>query len=247
MHSNKVKVTVVQLVTPNIDSYAIFSILSINHYCKIHGYKHFLQRHKSVKDKHINWSKIDLLQKAFEFDATCDYILLVDADTIITEYEKSVEFFLDKFAKPNTEIIMPQDTPLKITLQPRPNAGFVLVKNSTIGRSIISDWIAASVGKGKHVSDIHPRNQRVYWYYVMNDYLDVQIVLPRWYFQKPLFLFGKNVIPSKFLYHVTSSSIEERIKTMKQMCLSSPDISEEELTKLETTLQNNADYLEIIL
>ena len=218
MLKSKPKVTVVQLATPNVDEYARYSIMSINHYCRLHGYQHVVQRVQTVKDMHINWTKIDLLKKAFDFYPDNDYILLVDADVVISDYEKDVSYFLEKYCKENHHIIMAQDTPLKLTFSPRPNAGFILLKNSEIARQMVNDWIEASTGVGAHLNDTHPRNQLVYWNYVMPDYLKHQVVLPRGYFQKPMYLFAKNIMPSNFLFHITQNDLGERVNKMKKLC-----------------------------
>jgi hypothetical protein len=215
---SKPKVTVVQLATPNVDEYASYSIMSVNHYCKLHEYQHVIQRIKTVEYMHINWTKIDLLKKAFDFYPENDFVLLVDADVVISDYHKNVTYFINKYCTNDHHIIMAQDTPLRLTLSPRPNAGFILLRNSAIARQMVDDWIEASTGAGAHLNDTHPRNQLVYWNYVMPEYLNHQVVLPRGYFQKPMYLFTKNIMPSNFLFHITQSDIADRVNKMKQLC-----------------------------
>lgn len=245
MQTNSLKVTVVQLATPNIDVYALYSILSINFYCKKHGYEHVVQREKTVEDLHINWTKIDLLDTAFDFYPDNDFILLIDADVIISDYNKSINYFVEKYGSKDAHIIMAQDTPLKLIRSPRPNAGFVLLRNSEIAKSMVKAWIKASTGIGAHYNNTHPRNQLVYWNYVMPEYLKHQVVLPRFYFQKPLYLFNKNIIPSKFLYHVTQSDKDNRIEKMKTMCSKRIKDVENRISELREKISVQKRYIHL--
>jgi hypothetical protein len=243
VQSNPLKVTVVQLATPNIDVYALYSILGINHYCKKHGYAHVVQREKTVEDLHINWTKIDLLDKAFEFYPENDFILLIDADVIISDYNKSLDYFVEKYGSKDAHIIMAQDTPLKLIRSPRPNAGFVLLRNNNIAKSMVKAWIEASTGIGAHYNDTHPRNQLVYWNYVMPNYLKHQVVLPRFYFLKPLYIFNINIMPSKFLFHVTQSGNESRIEKMNTMCSKRIGDVENRISELREKISEQKRYI----
>jgi len=194
---------------------------------------------------HINWSKIDLLDKAFEMFPESDYILLVDADVIITNYDKDIEYFVEKYCGSEDHIIMAQDTPLKITKSPRPNAGFVLLKNSQVSKQMVKDWLSASTGIGKAFNDTHPRNQLVYWGFVMPDYLNHQVVLPRFYFMKPLYIFGRNLMPTKFLYHITQSSENDRIEKMKLICMRHIDDVDEKVFSLNQALEAKETFIHL--
>jgi len=207
-------VRIVQLCTPNIDSYGQYSLVSVHAYAQKHGYQHLVQRSSMIDDMHINWTKMALLQRELS-STTADYLLLIDADTIITRPEVPVSFFIENFAKPATEIMMPGDTPLSLRLKKKPNAGFILLKNSDRGKAIIDRWLQAAQNEGQHLNDIHPRNQRVYWKYVMPQFQDYQVILPKKYFAKPLFLLGLPLNnQTQFLYHITQSGEGKRESLM---------------------------------
>lgn len=215
------KVVVVQLATPNIDSYAKYSVASVNEYCLRHGYTHYIQRNKTIDDLHINWSKIDLLKESLNIP--CDYLVLFDADVVIAGIDKSIEDFIAESGTTDTEIMMPRDTYFAIGKRRkrrpprhiRPNAGFVILRNSETSKEIIQEWLDQARGEGSIYVDMHPRNQLVYWNFVMPKYLDKQVVLP-----KNTTSNGKNVISSlfsskPFLYHIMMAEEGKRVEKMK--------------------------------
>lgn len=242
---SKSKVIAVQLATPNVDEFAKYSIANVSEYCRQHGYGHYVQRIHSVPDMHINWSKIDLLQHVFSKFADAEYYILFDADIIIQDLSKSVDFFLTKYATPDTHILFSADTPLRLSLKARPNAGLIIVKNSPIGKKIIDRWIEASRTDGAKYNDTHPRNQLVYWNCVMPQFESVQKVLPRSYFVKPLYFFGKQFMPTSFLYHMTQSDKSARAKEMQKMASAVMDNLNLMVTETELKLQVKADYLQL--
>lgn len=215
--------TIVQLATPNIDLYAKFSIASVNEYCRFHRYPHFVQRSKTVSELHVNWSKIDLLQHALEkFDSK--WIVLVDADTLVADRSQTIGFFIEQFGNEQTHIMMSMDT-LVLRLmwkyprparKKRPNAGFIILRNSNLGRKIITHWLQAASGEGALYNDIHPRNQLVYWNFVMPNYLEHQVILPGYIMSKP-YLFSRWLKTMPFLYHLSSSSASQRCKKMRSL------------------------------
>ena len=217
------KVTVVQLATPNIDSYGMYSLASVNEYCNLHGYDHVVQRSTSVPDLHINWSKIDLLRHALTLDN--DYVVLFDADVVIADQKKSIEYFLDHYANETTEIMMPRDTYLAFGSRRkrrpprsmRPNAGFIILRNSNTGRQMIQDWLDAARGEGKKYNDIHPRNQLVYWNFVMPRYISELQILPDYVSSNTKHDYLRLLRPIPFMYHVMMSEDSKRIKKMAKV------------------------------
>jgi hypothetical protein len=243
---SKPKVIAIQLATPHIDEFAKYSLANVSQYCRQHGYGHYVQRIHSVPDMHINWSKIDLIKHAFDKFKEAEYYVLFDADIVIQDFNKSVDFFLKKYAKADTHILFSADTPLRLSLKARPNAGLIIIKNSPIGKQIIDRWIEASRTDGAQYNDTHPRNQLVYWNCVMPQFESVQQVLPRSYFVKPLYFFGKQFMPTSFLYHLTQSDKSARTQEMKRMA--GKVMKDLELTVAETNsiLQRKEDYLRLV-
>ena len=243
---SKPKVIAVQLATPHIDDFAKYSLANVGQYCRQHGYGHYVQRTHTVPDMHINWSKIDLLRHTFEEFKDAEYYILFDADIIIQDFDKSVDFFLEKYADDNTHILFSADTPLRLSPKARPNAGLIIIKNSPIGKQIIDRWIEASRTDGAKYNDTHPRNQLVYWNCVMPQFESVQKVLPRSYFVKPLYFFGKQFMPTSFLYHMTQSDKSARTKEMKRMAGNVMDDLEKKVGETELMLRVEEDYLRLV-
>lgn len=211
------KITIIQLVTPNIDEYAKYSVASVRKYALKHRYQYFIQRSKTLDDLHINWTKIDILKKALSEAPKGEnaFVVLLDADTVIMDPERNIEYFIEQFKKDDTAIYMAADTPFRIDFKKKPNAGFIIVRNDETGRSIIDQWIHAAYNEGKQYNDTHPRNQLVYWNCVEPKVKDKQVVLPRYYFHKPLWWVPKPPRNLRFLYHITSTGGNTRADLMK--------------------------------
>lgn len=237
-------VKIVQLATSNIDEYALYSIASIRKYAKNHGYDYLVQRKKSVHDLHINWSKIDMLSKAMDSSAEGDhsYIVMIDADTVIVNSARPIEYFIEKFKKPETAIFFAKDTPLHINFKKIPNAGFVIVKNNDVGRRIIKKWMHAAYNEGKQFNDIHPRNQLVYWNCVEPHFKDNQVILPGYYFHKPLWWKLKPLKTWSFLYHVSSTKSHKRSELMRNF-YEKVWADDHNISEVEILLNNNRDDL----
>ncbi len=243
------EITVVQLATPNIDSYGMYSLASVNEYCSRHNYRHIVQRSNSLPDLHVNWSKIDLLRHALTLKN--DYVVLFDADVVIADQEKSIEYFLNNYANESTEIMMPRDTYIafgaKRKRRPprsmRPNAGFIILKNSAKGKSMISEWLEAARGEGKIFNDVHPRNQLVYWNFVMPKYINELQILPDHVSSNAKHDYLRIFKPIPFMYHVMMSEDKKRINKMSKVfsAYNNPDF----LEKLQPYLKEKEGIIEI--
>jgi hypothetical protein len=209
MQYKKQKIHIVQLVTPNIDSYAKYSINSFFQYCTKHDIRYSVQRNKTVEDMHINWTKIDVLKNMLTLDQDADIVILVDADTIVLNPEFQLSNFILNHQSFGKHIMMPQDDRTRPWKRKRPNAGFISVTNEQNGREIIEFWLHAAKNQCKHLSDRHPRNQLVYWNCVMPKYESRQVVLPLKYFKK-----GSD---DAFIHHFMRSSIVSRSKRMAKV------------------------------
>jgi hypothetical protein len=204
---------ILQLATPNIDAYAVYSVASVNSYAKKHGYQHGVQRSRLIADMHINWTKIALLQTVLAENAA-DYVVLLDADIVLTTSALPMEDFV-KMGGDAAHILMPGDTPLLGGR--RPNAGMIIVKNSPEGRGIVDYWLHAARHEGKHLADTHPRNQLVYWHFVMPRFKPLQYIISRSFTRKyyPIFDYlGKG---GRFLWHVTQTNEGVREKYMQRL------------------------------
>ncbi len=203
------KIAVCQLITPNIDEFAKFSVASILEYCERHNYAYFIQRERLIHDLHINWSKIKLLESLQK--EKYEYLVLIDADILLTNLNKSIEDFINK--QNDILITMAEDTHLLI--KKRPNAGFVVVKNNASGKKIIKDWIRSAYDDRK-LADKHPRNQRIYWKYIMPKNLLNQALISRREVSKYLYFLNNFLDIGRFAFHFDYTKPKIRAIYMKK-------------------------------
>lgn len=207
--------SIYQLATPNIDNFAKYSIASVHAYAQMHGYGHTIQRSKLLDDLHINWSKIAMLENALKSEKA-DYVVLFDADIIIINPAMSLGSFVS-MGDASTHIWMPADTP--VLKRKRPNAGMIIVRNSAEGKKIIADWLHAAYHEGKHLADTHPRNQLVYWNFVMPGYKNLQTLIPRSFAAKYHWFIPVGNLKRRFLFHVTQTIGSDRASIMEKIYL----------------------------
>ena len=205
------RLSIYQLVTPNIDGYAAYSIASVCKYAQKHNYGFYIQREKVEKDMHINWTKIAMLQKAAETNE--EFTLLIDADTVLVNQSFELDRWMNNL---NTKksILMTKDTPL--LKRNRPNAGVILFKNKE-GKKIMDYWLHAAKNEGSHLADTHPRNQHVYWNYVQPKYQDEQVLVPNAFASKYHWFVPYLPSNKRFLFHFTQSDAAMRTKNMESM------------------------------
>ncbi|MFY0689751.1 MAG: hypothetical protein JXQ90_21450 [Cyclobacteriaceae bacterium] len=204
--------SVCQLATPNIDSFAKFSLASVLSYCREHGYHYAVQRSLLDNQMHVNWTKIILLQELLKTCQT-DYVVLLDADALLINQQLDLDYFV-RLGGEDKHILMPEDTTL--FRKSRPNAGFIIVKNSEIGRAIVDLWIDAARGEGAHLADTHPRNQMIYWNYVQPQFDEYQHIIPLKFAVK-YFWYTNLKKKERFLVHLTNSGTEKRSKAMGRL------------------------------
>lgn len=203
------QIAICQLITPNIDEFAKFSVASILEYCDRHNYAYFIQREKLVHDLHINWSKIKLLESLQ--GEKYEYLVLIDADILLTNLHKSIEDFIS--TQNDILITMVEDTHLLI--KKRPNAGFIIIRNNAKGKEIIKDWLKAAYNDRK-LADIHPRNQRIYWKYVMPKNLLKQALISRREVSKYLYFLNRFLDIGRFAFHFDYTKPRIRARYMSK-------------------------------
>jgi hypothetical protein len=209
VHPTKMKIAICQLITPNIDAFAKYSAASILEYCDRHDYAYFIQREKLIHDLHINWSKIRLLDLLQEKEY--EYIVLIDADILLTNLDRPLDNFIN--VKNDIQITMVEDTHLLI--KKRPNAGFIILRNTAKGKKIIKDWIVAAYNDPK-LADKHPRNQRIYWKYVMPRNWMNQTLISRREISKYLYFLNNFFDIGRFAFHFDFTKPRIRATYMKK-------------------------------
>jgi len=203
-----------QLITSNIDDYAQYGMASVYEYAQKHGYSYSVQRSQLVKEMHVNWTKIEMIRQALLLSAS-EWVVLFDADLILMNSEISLDFFIEKVPS-HIHILMPGDT--HFFKWRKPNAGFIMVRRSEEGIKIVNDWISASRGEGSELADKHPRNQRIYWKYVMPKFYNNQQLISRKYCAK-YHWFYRFIGHGIFAFHITQSNIKTRSEIMKKLLL----------------------------
>ena len=210
----KSKFDLYQLITPNIDDYAQYGMASVYRYAQKHGYSYSVQRSQLIEDMHVNWTKIEMIRQAL-VSSVSEWIVLFDADLILMNSEISLDFFIENIPS-NIHILMPADT--HFFKWRKPNAGFIMVRRSEEGIKIVNDWISASRGEGSELANKHPRNQRIYWKYVMPKFYNNQQLISRKYCAK-YHWFYRFIGHGIFAFHITQSNIKTRSEIMKKLLL----------------------------
>ena len=230
--------SIYQLATPNIDNFAKYSVASVHAYAQMHGYGHTIQRSRLLDDLHINWSKIALLENALKSE-NADYVVLLDADIIIINPDMPLGSFV-AMGDANIHIWMPADTP--VVKRKRPNAGMIIVRNSAEGKKIIAEWLHAAYHEGKHLADTHPRNQLVYWNFVMPRYKSEQKLIPRSFAAKYHWFLPVGNLKHRFLFHVTQTMEAGRSLIMERLFIRYTS-QREVLQQISDQLKQNQDGL----
>ena len=110
---------------------------SFKKYSKLHNYEYLRLDNCPKEESSTYWCKI---YKVKEYLNKYDYVMWVDSDTIITNYNKSLDEFISKFGEPDIIIGEDEQTnrflPINIL-----NAGVFLIKNSKIGKEFIDDCL----------------------------------------------------------------------------------------------------------
>lgn len=169
-----VKFDVAMLATPNIDYYATKTRKSWEDYSERHGYNFICWRETVLDDMHLIWSKVELMRRHIE-QTDADWLLVVDADTLVNRAEITLNEILAKY--PNKDFIISEDCSrrfgipfpfdtlsLRLTRSWRaPNCGFMMIRANDYGLDFMTRWLAHGRGDCAHVADIFPREQRILW------------------------------------------------------------------------------------
>ena len=176
------------LATPEVAHYAERTKSSWDRYCRRHGYGFYVTDRKLVHDMHINWTKIEMMRRHLR-RSEADWVVLVDADTHVVRQEVTLENIANRY--PGKTLLFAWDgvrrfgMPLAVNRRGRrlcgvrnvPNAGFIVVRNSPLGRTFFDDWLSLARGRYRHLADIHPRNQNVLWAGLFAQYRECIAVL----------------------------------------------------------------------
>lgn len=171
---------IIMFATPHLKVYTELSVKVWKKYCEKHSYSFFKYEKPFYKNLHLAWSKIRSVREHL-LTSKADYVVLVDADTIPTSFQLSIDTVIEEFMTPGKEILFqkdgsnwfkyfyfPHDWSLvfekKIWLMP--NAGFIIMKNNNIILQFFEEWLARA--KTSPFANQAPRNQRVLIYEMLN-------------------------------------------------------------------------------
>lgn len=165
--------------TENLSVYTDLSIAAWTKYCDhfSYGFQHYSEPY--FDDLHLAWSKIKSVEVHLS-ESEADYILMVDADTIPTSLEISVDKLVDEYIIGERRVIFQKDgsdrlgihfahnIPMAFKLRKMvlPNAGFILMCNDAVVLAFFKEWVERA-----HTSPLAskpPRNQNVLNFEMLN-------------------------------------------------------------------------------
>ncbi len=172
-------IDIIMFATDNLKTYTELSVAGWKTYCEAHGYGFTLYSKPYYDDLHLAWSKIRCVLEHLKTTET-EYVVLVDADTIPTSLDLSIEEIHEIFMTDKKQLLFQKDgsNRLKYLYFPHnlqiawdkkgflfPNAGFIIMKNNDAVIDFFKEWTDRA-----HTSpqaDVPPRNQRVLIYEMM--------------------------------------------------------------------------------
>jgi SAM-dependent methyltransferase len=131
------KIFIVQFYTDNV-SYGHYSEEINQSYCEKHGYGYYVEKDANKIREALNfpersytWYKPKLILDVFE-KYNPEYILFLDADACVVDFEKTIESFIDE----NYDVVFTEDYGHHSDM----NAGVFIVKNNEWTKSLMNLW-----------------------------------------------------------------------------------------------------------
>ena len=138
-------IAVLQFYTSNIN-YGVYSEMINQKYCEDKGYTYVCEKNTeritSICDKRsFHWGKVKLVQELLDTDKF-DYVLFLDADAIISDFNQNIEDFIDS----DHDMVFAEDVGYHSSM----NTGVFLVKNSEWSKNFLKTWWeSGEIYKGK--------------------------------------------------------------------------------------------------
>jgi len=143
-------IVLAQFYTSNV-SYGLYAETINKKYCEEKGYTYFCEKDDhtiktSLEDRAPTWYKPKLVENVInKFNP--DYILFLDIDAIISDFNQNIEDFIDE----NYNIIFAEDVGHHSVM----NAGVFLLKNNEWSRNFLKTWWdSAESYRGKDSRDL---------------------------------------------------------------------------------------------
>jgi len=105
-------------------------------YCQEKGYQYFVEKNttkirEEIQDRAPTWYKPKLIKEVFQ-EFNPDYVLFLDTDAIVNDFDQNIEQFIDQ----NYDIVLSED----VSAHSVANAGVFLIKNSEWSRNFLDKW-----------------------------------------------------------------------------------------------------------
>ena len=134
-------------------NYGVYSEKINSKYCELNNYTYFCETDNgkiktALEDRSPTWYKPKLILDSFSKHPELDYIIFLDADAIISDFNQKIEDFID----PNYDFVFAED----IGHHSAMNAGVFLVKNTSWSKSFLQQWWdSADEFKGKDAQSLN--------------------------------------------------------------------------------------------
>ena len=146
------RIAVLQFYTANI-SYGPYSEEINKKYCEEKGYTYICDKDdakiRSISEnRSLHWCKIKIVKEVLDTN-NFDYILFLDADAVISDFNQNIEDFIDG----SYNMIFGEDVGSHSSM----NTGVFLVKNSEWSKNFLNTWWeSGGTYMGKDAQDILP-------------------------------------------------------------------------------------------
>lgn len=129
------KITIAQFYTNNL-SHGEYAEAINKKYCEEKGYKYYVDKDndkiiKKLEGRSPTWYKPHLLLDVLN-DESVDYVLFLDTDAIISDFNQNIEDFIDK----NFNMVVAKDNSNHSLM----NGGVLMFKNCSWTKKFLNDW-----------------------------------------------------------------------------------------------------------
>ena len=175
-----------------------YSIKNMHGYSKLHNYTfiHDDGINDTVYDgsRQEPWYKIKLISKILNEHPDCDYVVWIDADCQILLHDKKLEYFIEKFSKPNTDIILTIDNNVL-------NTGVMFIKNTNFSKDLMDKIWNYNKDTADYFKDFHEQTAFAE-IYIKSDDIKSKIVIIPYGIKDELVAYWGEYYPNKnFLIH----------------------------------------------
>ena len=203
------KVFIYMVATPEIGNYANHSIGINKEYANKHGYGFHVFTENATPDLPINFGKIQNALDIMESSNPPEYVVHIDADAVIVRPDYKITNIIEYYMMLGSMIIGEDCYDKTICSKPgQINSGVFIVKNNTMGRQILRQWLNSARGTCSRYVNQFPNCQLVFGNCVL-----------------PFHRFSINVIPYNvlngrdglFIQHLMQHNSNERIEHFKKI------------------------------